>query len=739
MAHQWVNKPMANLFSGLDDPTAKVTEDSTESNGPTAEQILPASHPFDDVTKSTEENDRLSALSEVIHTVTTNYQKAKDARVPQEQKWLESYFAWRGEYTPTEKANIAKSKERNANSSEVFIKITKTKTTAALGQIQEILFSGNKFPIGIEATPQPEGVASEAFIVPEATPIPEDIYGYSGDDKTINPGDTSRSLLAGLMDKYKNLTQGKKVIEGPSPDPQQYPQINPAEEAAANMERIILDQFEEGNLRKEIRAAAWECVVLGTGCIKGPLTYSSTNHTWEKDDAGEIQYKPKVEDIPKSFFVSIWNLYPDPDANRVEDMAFIIEKHLFNRQQVSELKKFANFDKNAIDRILQNPLTRQQEYWETSIRDVNTTATDNRYEILEYWGYLQKEHIEKLKPNEKKKLESLVDQAQVNVWICNNEILRLVVNPFVPARIPYQLVPFEEHEYQIWGISIPENMKDPQMLMNGHMRMMIDNLRFAGNVILEVNETALVPGQGNELYPGRVFRKQTGAGQAAINAVSIPNVAPSHIQAFDKARQLADEATGQPSYSYGQSGVSSTTKTAAGMSMLMGAAAGNIKQVIKNFDEYLLKPLGQAYFAWNMQFNEEADIRGDLRIVAKGTSAIMQKEVQSQRLLQFLQIVSGNQLLTPFANMDYILKEIAKALDLDPDKTVNDPKMARLIADIIGAMNNPAQNGQQLPQESGSAPAAQGNMSVSDTSGGGGSTIGVGMAPQAGEQGFSGS
>lgn len=724
-----------DLFSGLSTPAS----DTPPSDMPSPDEILPPSRPFDETVQSKEELDRLSSISSIITTVREKFQRAKDARTPQETKWLDSYFAWRGEHSATEKANIAKARERNFGASEVFIKITKTKTTAALGQIQEILFNNDSFPLGIEPTPQPEGIAKEAFIVPEGSPIPDDIYGYHGDGKEIKPGDTSKSLLAGLMGKYKKLTQGKKIIEGPSPDQKEFPQINPAAEAATNMERIILDQLEEGNVRREIRYASWETVVLGTGCIKGPLTYSSTTHNWKKDENGNIVYDPKVEDIPKSFYASVWNLYPDPDCTNVENMLYIVEKHLFNKQQVTELKKFSNFDIDALDRLLKTPPHREQEYWEQSIRDINATLTDDRYEILEYWGYLEKGHIENLKPALKDRLASLVDQAQVNVWICGNEILRLVVNPFVPARIPYNFVPYEEHKYQIWGISIPENMKDPQMLMNGHMRMMIDNLRFAGNVILEVNETALVPGQGNELYPGRVFRKQTGAGQAAINAIEIPNVAPAHMQAFDKARQLADEATGQPSYSYGQTGVSQTTRTAAGMSMLMGAAAGNIKQVIKNFDEYLLKPLGQAYFAWNMQFNEEADIRGDIKIVAKGTAALMQREVQSQRLLQFLQIVSGNQLLTPFANMDYILREIARALDLDPDKTVNDPTTARLIADIIGAMNNPQQNAPQQPQ--GQPPQGapgEGNMNVSDTSGGGGSQIGVGTAPQSQEQGFSG-
>lgn len=716
------------VFSGLTPP-----DDPEKLTG---EDILPASRPFDDVEQSQADLDRLSALSATLDTVRDSYNKAKDARSTQENIWLRSFYAWRGEYTPEEKANIAKMKEKNAASSEVFIKITKTKATAALGQIQEILFSGDKFPIGIEPTPEPQGIAKEAFIVPEMVPIPEDIYGYKGDGKDIKPGVTRNNLLGGLVDKYKALTQGKKVIEGPSPDPKQFPQINPAQEAAVNMEKMILDQMEEGNLRREIRRAAWECVVLGTGCVKGPLTYTNTVHKWEREGEGPATYKPVVEDIPRSSYVSIWNLYPDPDCTAIHEAAYVVEKHLLNRQQVADLKKFTNFDKDAIDRVLKSAPQREAEYWEQTIRDINPTFTDDRYEILEYWGYLAKEHIEKLKPSDRDKLASLVDQAQVNIWICGNELLRLVINPFVPARIPYAVVPYEEHEYQLWGISIPENMQDPQTLMNGHTRMWIDNLRLAGNVILEVNEAAIVPGQGNEIYPGKVFRKQSGANQTALNAIQIPNVAPAHMQAFDKARQLADEVTGQPSYSYGQSGVTSTTRTAMGMSMLMGAAAGSVKQVVKNFDEYLLKPLGEAYFAWNMQFNEKASIKGDLKIVAKGTSALMQKEVQSQRLLQFLQIVSGNQLLTPFANLDYILKEIAKALDLDPDKAVNAPATAKLIADIMGAMQGMQNGAPQMPGEGQQAP--QGNMSVNDQTGGGGSQAGVGMAPGPQSQQFSG-
>ena len=86
-------------------------------------------------------------------------------------------------------------------------------------------------------------------------------------------------------------------------------------------------------------------------------------------------------------------------------------------------------------------------------------------------------------------------EVPVNVWVCGNEVLRLVLNPFVPYRIPFFATPYEINPYQLFGIGIPENMEDAQLLMNGHVRMAIDNLALAGNVVFDVDEASLVPGQ----------------------------------------------------------------------------------------------------------------------------------------------------------------------------------------------------------------------------------------------------
>jgi hypothetical protein len=241
------------------------------------------------------------------------------------------------------------------------------------------------------------------------------------------------------------------------------------------------------------------------------------------------------------------------------------------------------------------------------------------------------------------------------------------------------------------------------------------------------------------VYPGKVFRRQGGAPGQAIFGTKFPNVSNENMQLFDKARVLADESTGFPSFAHGQTGVSGVGRTASGISMLMSAANGSIRTVVKNIDDYLLAPLGRAFFNFNMQFDFDAEIKGDLEVKAQGTESLMANEVRSQRLMQFLGVVS-NPTLAPFAKMDYIVREIAKSMDLDPDKVANSMADAAIQAEILKKFQAENPQPEQMGPDGQPATEAQpvpAGAQVQDTQGGGGGQIGTGTAPTPGEEGFS--
>jgi len=689
-----------------------------------------------------EDGDELDAPS-VVSYVESRFKRAEDARYADETRWLRAYRNYRGiyggdvQFTETEK-------------SRVFVKVTKTKTLAAYGQIVDVLFGSSRFPLTVNPTTLPDGVAESLHVSinPQAEQATEQLTSaFSEEPKVSYLFDPNEKLKPGetMFDRMKRMGPlkdkldvfGEKVMEGPGTT-QDTVTFHPAMVAAKKMEKKIHDQLEESGANKQLRHTAFEMALFGTGIMKGPFAIDKEYPNW--NDEGE--YDPLIKTVPSTSHVSIWNFYPDPDAYNMDEAEYVVERHRMTRSQMRALKSRPFFRKDSIDEAIALGESYDKKYWEQDMEDdsVSNTAPE-RYEILEFWGYVDSEILEDNGvriPSELKDAE----QLSVNAWVCNGTVLRLVLNPFKPARIPYYSVPYELNPYSFFGVGIAENMDDTQTLMNGFMRMAIDNAALSGNLIIEVDETNLVPGQDLSVYPGKVFRRQGGAPGQGIFGTKFPNVAGENMQLFDKARVLADESTGFPSFAHGQTGVSGVGRTASGISMLMSAANGSIRNVVKNVDDYLIAPLGRAFFSFNMQFDFDTDIKGDLEVKASGTESLMANEVRSQRLMQFMGVAS-NPALMPFVKSDYIIREIAKSMDLDPDKVTNSLSDAAIQAEILKKFTQPpeppegAMQGPPAPPNPGAAPE-QAGVAVSDTTGAGGGNIGTGTVPTPGEQGFSG-
>ena len=655
--------------------------------------------------------------SKIIPFIMEKYHRADDYRQQDEERWLRSYRNYRGLYSPDVKFT-------DAEKSRVFIKVTKTKTLAAYGQIVDVLFAGQKFPLTVDPTELPEGVVADVHFDPKE---PEQLrnseledasspYGFAGDGNDLPAGATSKTLLDSIGPLKDKIGEIENVRAGTGKTPTAVT-FSPAMIAAKIMQKKIHDQLEESSASKHLRSAAFEMALFGTGVMKGPFAVDKEYPSWNDDG----EYAPIIKTIPQVSHVSVWNFYPDPDANNMDEAQFIIERHKMSRTQLRGLKRRPHFRNSVIDEAINLGENYNKESWEDDLSDYAPEHGIERFEVLEYWGMIDVEMLLDQGVDIPRELEN-VDELQANVWICNNKLLRMVLNPFKPATIPYMAVPYELNPYSFFGVGIAENMDDTQTLMNGFMRMAVDNAVLSGNLLIEVDETNLVPGQDLSVYPGKVFRRQGGAPGQSIFGTKFPNVAQENLQLFDKARVLADESTGFPSFAHGQTGVSGVGRTASGISMLMGAAQGGVKNVIKNIDDYLLRPLGEGLFRFNMQFDYDPAIKGDLEVKARGTESLMANEVRSQRLMQFMQI-SSSPALAPFAKFQYIIREIAKSLELDPDKVTNNMDEAAIQAELMKGFQQPAAEGQGAPV---------------DPTGAGGGNIGTGQVPVPNEQGFSG-
>ena len=95
------------------------------------------------------EEDELPGL---VGFIKSKFMDAETGRLSDERRWLQAYKNYRGIYDTS-------STYRSSEKSKVFVRVTKVKVLASFGQISDILFANNKFPITVSNTPIPEGIA----------------------------------------------------------------------------------------------------------------------------------------------------------------------------------------------------------------------------------------------------------------------------------------------------------------------------------------------------------------------------------------------------------------------------------------------------------------------------------------------------------------------------------------------------------------------------------------------------
>lgn len=689
--------------------------------------------------------------SPVVSYIADRYQRSLMARRPYEQLWLEAHRNYRGLYGPDVQFTATEK-------SRVFIRVTKTKVNSAYGQLMDVLFADNKFPITVDPQRLPEGVVDTVSIetnpkfaqlyqdgqqsgqsqgspqqppqqggqqspqigngMPGQGPMPPSPTTGQGAGQTAGPpkppptkvgfpGDGTRDnepvLQSPTLDAITGPLHQNESVHAGAPKTPSAVEIDAAQLSAKKMEKKIQDQLRMSEGDKHLRHAAFECVNLGTACLKGPI---AVNKIIEGPDGTGMHVK-----VPAIEAVSIWNMYPDPDGRATSDCDYMIQRHKLNMSQLRGLKQRPGFRANEIDNLIAGGFNYQRQWWEPMLQDMPMVQPMEKFEVLEFWGMIDKalavEFGIDLPPE-----FAEVDEVPINIWISGHHILRFMINPFNNGRLPYYLIPYEIQPYTIWGIGVSETMNDSQTLMNGFMRLAVDNAVLSGNMIFEIDESALVPGQSYDLYPGKFFRRMGGQQGQAIFPHDFPNTAQANMQLYDKARELADEAT-FPSYTHGNTSVNpSLGRTSSGLSMMMSAASVGIRMAIKNFDDYLLTPLGEAFFEFNKATTDDPELKGNFIIVAGGTDSLMRNEVKSQRLVSLIQLLQ-NPMLAPFAKWPYLIREVTQLMELDPDKATNTDeetiRMALLLQSFMpppapGSNSNPAQPGKPPQQQQQGSP-----------------------------------
>ena len=580
------------------------------------------------------------------------FQEYKDARKETENEWLKDLRQYQGIYEPDV---LARLDAASGSRSKVFVGLTRTKVMAAYSRIIDLLFQHGDVFFSVDPTPVPQIDPLKAMQMRQMAM--EQIMMASGQDPMMNQ-DLVAARMAELEEEFLELE--KEV----------------AKKAAESMTIDIEDQLVETNAEMKLKESMLEACIFGSGAVKAGTVRIDKKQSYSKmldPESGEQGYALSIVETvaPDVESVSIFDLYPDPYCTTLDDCDGLFRRHVLTRRQMRDLADLPQFDGDMVKYLLKihrngNHTEEDHETTRRRIAGIHENSESNRFVVMEYWGtvdgYELEEHGIELEED-----ADLSDDYSACVWVCDGKVLKVMLNPITGYKIPYHIFPYERSPHQFWGTGVPRMMRDSQGTMNTATRIWLDNMALSSGPMVEVNTDLLAAGEDpTDIHPWRVFLREGGDGsmpavrwyQPVANANGLNQI----VEIF---RRFADETTSLPSYTHGEQ-TQGLNKTATGMSMLMGAANIALKSTIKNIDDFLIEPMIESLFHFNMEFGTNEKSKGDLRIVARGSTSLVQKEIQSQRLLQFLSIVGDN--AGGVIKQNELLREIASSMDIDPSK-----------------------------------------------------------------------
>ena len=274
----------------------------------------------------------------------------------------------------------------------------------------------------------------------------------------------------------------------------------------------------------------------------------------------------------------------------------------------------------------------------------------------------------------------------------NSTVIKAFENPLETADFPYDFFNWEKNDKSPWGFGVPYLMRTQQRVLNAGWRQTMDNAGLAVGPQIVIKEGSIEPADQKWELTGRKIWKCTDSTENVGDAFHVVDI-PMHINELQTITKMAmefiDLESAVPEITHGEQG--SAPETVGGMTILMNNANVVTRRIVKGWDDDITVNLLTRYYDWNMAYNKKSEIKGDYVIDARGSTALLVRDMQNQALVQLGQY-EQNPTISVMVNWDEWFKETLKANHIDTSKILKNDQEIKL------ALENLAKN-QPLPPQ----------------------------------------
>jgi hypothetical protein len=621
---------------------------------------------------------KLSGIEE-IWDEDEEYYQGIDAANRSTHHWLKS---------PTASGGLIGYKPPNPTKCTSFFNITRQFVESAAARMGDILLPAGDWNFTIKATPVQDDAPQS--LSPAVMPM----QGVQPMQPDMPPAQEGMP------------TDPNQPVPQVAPDTTVDPRQKDAEKRAEKAELWIQDKLTECSHHSEARKVIEDAAKLGVGILKGPFPDKIVSR---KAVQGLNGYTLEVveETSPVSRAVDPRDFFPDPSCGEnIQNGSYVFERDRLTPKQLRALKDADGYLADSIDKVLDEGPSRKN-YTEDG-RRIAGADDDGTFEVFYFYGEIDVNDLGAVcvcnKESEKKMVPAIVT-------LINDTAIKAVVDPTDTGSFPYDVMPWQRVAGQWYGIGVSRQGRTAQAMLNSSARAMMDNMGLSSGPQIIIRDGCVYPADGEwTITPRKVWRttetmdaKSLGDVFAAIN---IPTMQAELAAIIQLAYKMMEDATGIFFIMQGQQG--SAPDTVGGMELMHRNASAILRRLARVFDERVTEPHIRRYYNWLLLHGPE-DCKGDMKIEAIGSTALVEREIQAMDSMVLLQL-SVNPIygLDPAAAMG----EVLKFKKYNPDKwQMSEEKKASIQPPMVPAIEiakiRAAQEDKQLAQEKDIAIAAQ--------------------------------
>lgn len=594
----------------------------------------------------------VNSLASYVRTCWDAAKQAMKARM--EDRMFKCLRQRKGEHDPDIIALL-----QDKGSEPVYMMLTDEKCTAAESWLEDFVIPIGKHPFGVTSTPEPDlPPEKESFIKDRVFREVEGFMSRHGEAP-------SPEEIAIRMTEIENiiLSETRKKAEANS----------------KKLEAALEDILEEAKWRAVFKEFIYYFVTFPVAYVKGPVYRRKPTLKWGPDGLMVEDVICKEYDVPSPF-----DIYPSPQSRDIND-GYLIEHHRLTRNDLfSMIGTNSGFDDDAIRRVLDQNIGRDWLSYLDSTRDMlegryrKEIDPEDKIDALEFWGSVSGQKLidwgmeaEEVEPHR---------EYEANVWLIGNEVIKALINEHPLGHKPYFKASFRELKGQFFGSALPEVIRDSQLICNATANNLAENMAIAAGPQVGVDVSQMPPGEDYEnIYPRKVWPFDlsggpvSAGGRQPIWVFTIPSLADELLRVYQYFSNEADTKSGIPKYSYGNQERGGPLSTATGFKMMMENTTRGILKMVSNIDQGVIVPLVTHLFEKMMLDDEEfrQRYRGDVKIVARGSSALVTREQKQAILSEILSMVLGSEELKSIVGIKGIA-EIFRKLVAGTDIGVED-------------------------------------------------------------------